>query len=87
MAIAMTPIQPLLDALGITALNAMQRAAYATASAGTSLALLSPTGSGKTLAYLLPAISRMTGTQMAELVVVQPSRELAVQSEEVLRRC
>ncbi|MBQ9645441.1 MAG: DEAD/DEAH box helicase [Prevotella sp.] len=48
--------------------------------------VLSPTGSGKTIAYLLPLVQMLRADSNAvQLVVVVPGRELALQSEQVLR--
>ena len=53
---------------------------------GDDLVLLSPTGSGKTLAYLIPLVQHLdlacTGVQA---VVLVPSRELALQTEQVFK--
>ena len=48
--------------------------------------LLSPTGSGKTLAFLLP-ILKLLDAQSTEIqvLILTPSRELAIQIEQVLR--
>ncbi|MDB5085143.1 MAG: box helicase protein [Bacilli bacterium] len=48
----------------------------------------STTGSGKTLAYLLPALQRLDPEQMkqVQVVILTPSRELAVQVHEVVKR-
>ena len=51
-----------------------------------NVVLLSPTGSGKTLAFLLPLLGRIdseaTGVQA---LIIEPSRELAIQVDEVAR--
>ena len=50
------------------------------------LILLSPTGSGKTLAYLLPLVSSLKkGVEGVQAVVLVPSRELALQIEQVFK--
>jgi len=54
---------------------------------GKDLKLLSPTGSGKTLAFLLPLISRLDPRKEGvQLMILAPSRELALQIEEVFRQ-
>lgn len=70
--------------LGIAQLNAMQQAAL---EAGTArdLVLLSPTGSGKTLAFLLPLLPELQDTGRVQVLVVVPSRELALQIDRVFR--
>ena len=53
---------------------------------GRDLVLLSPTGSGKTLAYLLPVLGRLQPeVEGVQAVVLVPSRELALQTEQVFR--
>jgi len=48
--------------------------------------LLSPTGTGKTLAFLLPLLSELNRKcDDVQLLIVVPSRELAIQIEQVIR--
>ena len=48
--------------------------------------VLSPTGTGKTLAYLLPLVQMIdAGSAEVQALVVVPGRELALQSDTVLR--
>ncbi len=48
--------------------------------------LLSPTGTGKTLAFLLPLINELDkNCDEIQTVVIVPSRELAIQIEQVMR--
>ncbi len=79
-------IKNALRALQIAELNPMQEAALDCWGEGKDLILLSPTGSGKTLAYLLPLLLSLnpavSGVQAAVLV---PSRELALQIEQVFK--
>ncbi|HEX2898810.1 MAG TPA: DEAD/DEAH box helicase [Bacteroidia bacterium] len=73
--------------LNIELLNPMQEAAIAAIDAGTDLVLLSPTGSGKTLAYLLPLLPRLQpGHSCVQALVLVPSRELALQIEDVFKK-
>ena len=76
----------ILSKLGITNLNPMQLAAKEAINADKDLILLSPTGTGKTLAFLLPLIQSLD-EQIAEiqLLIIVPSRELAIQIEQVMR--
>lgn len=76
----------ILDKLGIQALNDMQQEAHHTIYANDEVILLSPTGTGKTLAFLLPIIS-MLDKQIDEVqaLILVPSRELAIQIEQVAR--
>ena len=71
--------------LGIAELNAMQQAAL---EAGTArdLVLLSPTGSGKTLAFLLPLLPELEDAGRVLVLVVVPSRELALQIATVFKQ-
>lgn len=80
-------IDNILQKLHITALNKMQLdVARAVSTTEGDILVLSPTGSGKTLAYLLPSVFRLNPVVDAlQMVVMVPSRELAKQSEEVLR--
>ena len=52
-----------------------------------SLVLLSPTGSGKTLAYLLPLLETIKqGDDCVQAIVIVPSRELALQTQQVIKQ-
>ncbi len=76
-----------LAAFGIAALNEMQEAAKAAILENPEVFLLSPTGSGKTLAFLLPVLSLMqTEARGVQCLVVVPTRELALQIEQVWRK-
>jgi ATP-independent RNA helicase DbpA len=80
-------IATLLSPLHIDALNDMQTTALEAAAQDGDLVLLSDTGSGKTLAFLLPILEAMDeGTQKTQALVVVPSRELALQIEQVFRK-
>ncbi len=78
--------QQALAKLNITELNEMQEATLKVAP-DQDMILLAPTGSGKTLGFLLPLLVRLqpdkTGIQALVLV---PSRELALQIEQVFRQ-
>jgi len=85
----MTPLtlQRLLSPLNIDALNDMQTAALEAARQKGDLVLLSDTGSGKTLAFLLPLLETMDeDVPTTQALVVVPSRELALQIEQVFRK-
>jgi superfamily II DNA/RNA helicase len=79
--------QRILKKLGISELNEMQQhAAEAILCSDGDVVLLSPTGTGKTLAYLLPLIQQLDATSDdVQALVVVPGRELALQSDTVLR--
>ena len=79
-------IQTILANLKIEQLNPMQQASLKAFQEGCDLILLSPTGSGKTLAYLLPLVSSLKeGVDGVQAVVLVPSRELALQIEQVFK--
>ncbi|MBD1262828.1 DEAD/DEAH box helicase [Maribacter polysiphoniae] len=78
--------QDILDKLRIPALNPMQEEAIEVIEKTANTVLLSPTGTGKTLAFLLPLIETLDPecTEVQALILV-PSRELAIQIEQVVR--
>jgi len=78
--------QDILTKLNIHVLNPMQEEAIAVIEKTTNTVLLSPTGTGKTLAFLLPLIKLLDPdcTDVQALIIV-PSRELAIQIEQVVR--
>lgn len=72
--------------LAITELTPMQQEALDACRQHRDVVLLSPTGTGKTLAYLLPLIERMQlGVAGVQAMVIVPSRELALQIDNVWR--
>lgn len=76
----------ILAKLGIQQLNPMQLAAKKAIESSNEIILLSPTGTGKTLAFLLPLIQGLDKTcEEIQLVIIVPSRELAIQIEQVMR--
>ncbi|MBQ8889631.1 MAG: DEAD/DEAH box helicase [Bacteroidaceae bacterium] len=81
-----TQIAQVLAKLNITSLNPMQEAAIDSWKEGNDLVLLSPTGSGKTLAYLLPILESLKpDVKGVQAVVLVPSRELALQIDQVFK--
>lgn len=80
-------IQKILKKLRIEQLNEMQQhAAEAILRSDGDVVLLSPTGTGKTLGYLLPLVQLLDASSDAvQALVVVPGRELALQSDTVLR--
>lgn len=72
-----------LEALGIDALTPMQEDMLQQVRRHDSVVLLSPTGSGKTLGYMLPVIEAMQENQKPSVLILVPSRELAIQTQEV----
>lgn len=75
-----------LNALGIEALNPMQEEMLDGVRKHDSLVLLSPTGSGKTLGYMLPVVESMQPASVPTVLVLVPSRELAIQTQGVATR-
>jgi superfamily II DNA/RNA helicase len=79
--------QQILGKLGITKLNAMQHEAMNTIPKSPNTVLLSPTGSGKTVAFLLPIIQQLDpDCNEIQAMILVPSRELAIQIEQVMRK-
>jgi len=78
--------QDILDKLGIRKLNPMQEEAYRTIQSKSDVVLLSPTGTGKTLAFMLPTIAELDASiAQIQVLILVPSRELALQVEQVTR--
>lgn len=79
--------QTILDKLSIETLNPMQKEAQSIIQSSAEVVLLSPTGTGKTVAFLLPVIAALE-PECAEIqvLIVVPSRELALQIEQVIRQ-
>jgi superfamily II DNA/RNA helicase len=72
--------------IGIDSLNPMQQETIAKTAISPNLMLLAPTGSGKTLAFLLPVIEALKpGKDEVQALIIVPSRELALQIEQVFR--
>jgi len=78
--------QDILNKLNIEHLNSMQEEAHQAIYSSPNTILLSPTGTGKTVAFLLPIISSLDAncTEVQAMIIV-PSRELALQIEQVIR--
>ncbi len=79
--------EKILQKLGIAELNSMQQEAIeAILCSRNDVIILSPTGSGKTLAYLLPLVQQLSAeSNEVQALVVVPGRELALQSDRVLK--
>ena len=78
--------EEILSKLNIAALNEMQIASVEANKKNADVILLSATGSGKTIAFLLPIIELLDGNNKnTQALVVVPSRELAIQIEQVFK--
>ena len=78
--------EEILSKLNIPQLTPMQEEAHYAIHANPEVILLSPTGSGKTLAFLLPVIQTLDREcQEVQALILAPSRELAIQIEQVAR--
>lgn len=78
--------EDILKKLKIQKLNPMQEEAQTAIDSASDILLLSPTGTGKTLAYLLPIIGKLDAeSNEIQVLILVPSRELALQIEQVIR--
>ena len=76
----------ILKKINIHVLNSMQEEAISVINSTTNTILLSPTGTGKTLAFLLPVIKNLDpDCKEIQALILVPSRELAIQIEQVAR--
>jgi len=76
----------ILEKLKIKALNPMQKDALEAIKTSSEVVLLSPTGTGKTLAFLLPIIENLdSNCPEIQVLILVPSRELAIQINQVIR--
>ena len=79
-------LENILTNLKIEALNEMQLASLEASRKKEDIILLSATGSGKTLAFLLPILENVEeGNKNTQALIVVPSRELAIQIEQVFK--
>lgn len=80
-------IQEILNKLQIAALNTMQHAVLNSYDSTKDFVLHSPTGSGKTLAFaLLLGKQLKKDTDGVQALILVPTRELALQIEQVMRK-
>ena len=78
--------EAILSKLGIEKLNPMQVEATEAIHTNDEIVLLSPTGTGKTLAFSLPIIAELDPENPeVQVLILVPSRELAIQIEQVIR--
>ncbi len=86
MANSMKDQQDILTKLNIHELNPMQHEAIAVIETTTNTILLSPTGTGKTLAFSLPLLKTLDrDCNEVQALILVPTRELAIQIEQVIR--
>ena len=78
--------EAILAKLNIYELNPMQEDATKVIKDHTNIILLSPTGTGKTLAFSLPLLQSLDpSSREIQALILVPSRELAIQIEQVIR--
>jgi superfamily II DNA/RNA helicase len=76
----------ILRKLNIEKLNPMQEEAKLAIHSADNTILLSPTGTGKTLAFMLPIVAELDAEcAHVQVLILVPSRELAIQIEQVTR--
>jgi len=75
-----------LENLKFGSLNEIQNAMISADLKASNIVLLAPTGSGKTVAFLLPLLHQLNAkTTGVQALILVPSRELALQIEQVFR--
>lgn len=80
-------IKQLLNNLEFKGLKPLQETALKESQSANEILLLAPTGSGKTLAFLLPILRRLeTDRNEVQSLILAPTRELALQIENVFRQ-
>ena len=86
MSIGIKSQQAILAKLEIEKLNPMQEDALQNIKSQSEVIILSPTGTGKTLAFLLPIIDQLDiDCNEIQTLIIVPTRELALQIEQVVR--
>jgi superfamily II DNA/RNA helicase len=77
----------ILSRFNIEALNDMQHEMLAVIQKPNDVVLISPTGSGKTIGFLLPVLELLaTDKPGVQVLILVPSRELAIQLEQVFKK-
>ena len=80
-------LQLAISNLGIESLNLIQEEALISIQNEAETLLLAPTGSGKTLAFLLPILTKLNhDNKKIQVLILTPSRELAIQIEQVWKK-
>ncbi len=83
----MSSVNNILERMGISALNEMQKEALSVIPHERETLILSPTGSGKTLAYLLPIVQLLEpDSKYIQAIIIVPARELALQIAQVFQQ-
>ena len=78
--------EEILAKLNIYELNEMQNEAIKVIEKTNNTVILSPTGTGKTLVFLLPTLKMIdVDNDNIQILILVPSRELAIQIEQVIR--
>ncbi|MBR3357598.1 MAG: DEAD/DEAH box helicase [Solobacterium sp.] len=84
-------LQKALREMNIETLSEVQAECIPEILAGRNVRITAPTGSGKTLTYLLPLLDRMeiqkSGKHLPVLLILVPTRELALQTADICRSC
>lgn len=79
--------EKILANLQIDALNDMQLASIEANTSNNNVILLADTGSGKTIGFLMPVLQLLdTGKAKTQALIIVPSRELALQIEQVFKK-
>lgn len=79
-------INSIIQSIGFSELNDLQRETLEKSETSKNMMLLSQTGSGKTFAFLLPLFLRLDqNSSDIQALILAPSRELAIQIENVFR--
>lgn len=78
-------LQAHFDERGFKKQTAIQEAVYDALAAGKTVVGIAPTGSGKTLAFTWPLLTRITAGEGIQILVLEPSQELALQTAHVMR--
>ncbi|MFQ5405742.1 MAG: DEAD/DEAH box helicase [Candidatus Micrarchaeia archaeon] len=79
-------VQENLDKMGFKKLTAVQEKAIPRAFQGRSFWARSPTGTGKTAAFIIPLVERAIVDSSFRVLVLEPSRELAIQAANECRK-
>lgn len=80
-------LRQILEKFNIEKLNQMQEESDRIIGSKNEVILLSPTGTGKTLGFLIPIIKDLDpNLEEIQALIIAPSRELAIQIEQVVRQ-